>query len=302
MASIWRHEVVNIRKLVQDTTAEQLGELWRQSVLHHYESRDLTFPSDNLVAISAIASIFHKKSKSTYLAGIWQDDLIFGLSWRSVHAATNYASDDSAPSWSWASLPNLRHQTLVASHDGVEVEAEVRILETDTIMSTLNQFGSVSSGFIKLWGHLWRAGVMFQEIASNRTVKYLPLKVKGYLETNSTLHFDTSLIVVETRLFGRGEERSLRRVRREEANDDTFFIGNAQEGDRIDLLMVPLLKEYSTPRHTRTVGLILGRSPKDSTKFERVGVFETLNLTSVDPRQDHEGSTDDFDQQEMVII
>lgn len=302
VASIWRHEIVNIKRLAQDAAVEQLGELWRQKVLHHYGSRDLTFASDNLVAISAIASIFQKKSQSKYLAGIWQDDLIFGLSWRSVHAAKNYASDYSAPSWSWASLPTLRHQTQVASQDRVKFEAEVTILEADTTVSTLNQFGSVSSGFIKLWGHLWRAEVLFKEIASNRTLKYLPLKVKGYLETKFTLHFDTSLIVVEPYLFGRVEERSLRRVRREEAIDDTFYIGNAQEGDRVDLLMVPLLKEYSTPRRTRTVGLILGRSPKDSTKFERVGVFETINLTAVDPSQDHEGSTDDFDEQEIVII
>lgn len=301
VASIWRNEIVNIKKLVQDTPVEQLGGLWRQSVLHHYGLRDLTFPSDILVAISAIASIFQRKSKSKYFAGIWQDDLICGLSWRSIDALNSYASDYSAPSWSWASLPNLNVQTQVASRDRVKVEAEVRILETNTTVSTLNQFGSVGSGFLKLWGHLWRAGVVSRELTSETSNKYPQLEVKGYLKNKFALYFDTSLIVVETRLFDRIEERSLRRVRREEANG-TFYIKNVQEGDRVDLFMVPLLKEYSAPHDTRTVGLILGRLPKDPTKFERVGVFETLDLTAVDPCQDHEGSTDDFDQQEVVII
>lgn len=296
VASIWRHEIVNIKKLVQDATVEQLGELWRQSVLAHYGSRELTFPSDNLVAISAIASIFQKKSKSKYLAGIWQDDLIFGLSWRSTDPTNTYASDYSAPSWSWASLPTLRFQEQPKSLDRPKAEAEVRILETDTIVSTTNQFGSVNSGFIKLWGHLWRAEIMGRDITSGFTTQYVQLRVKGYLETKFTLDFDTSLMV-ETRVFGRDETRSLRRVRREEAND-TFYIGNFQEVDTVDLLMVPLLKQYPT----RTVGLILGRSPKDPAKFERIGVFETANLTAVDPCQYHEGSTDDFHGQEMVII
>lgn len=303
VASIWRYEVMNINKLVQHATAEQLGGLWRQNVLHHYWSRKLTFPSDNLVAISAIASIFQRKSKSKYFAGIWQDDLIFGMSWRSICPETCYASDDSAPSWSWASLPTLSIETMVASRNGGKGEAEVEVLETDTTVSTVNQFGSVSSGFLKLWGHLWRAGVMFWELPSNSALKCLQLKVKGYLENRFTLYFDTSLIVVETRLFGRVEERSLRRVRRQEANGK-FYIGNVQENDRIDLLMVPLMKEYLRYPHTRTVqvGLILGRSPKDPMKFERIGVFETSDLAAIDQFQCHEGSMDDFDEQEMIII
>lgn len=301
VASIWRDEIMNIRILVQNATVQELGGLWRQNVLHHYFGRGLTVPSDNLVAISAIASIFQKKSGSKYCAGIWQDDLICGLLWRWVGASTGYASDCSAPSWSWASLPNLDVFEQSLSRARPQIEAQVRVLEANTIISTLNQFGSVSSGCIKLWGRLWEAEVTARELASKPAIKYLPLKVKGYLENPFYLGFDTSLIVVEACPVDKGDESSLRRVRREEVTDK-FYIGNVQESEKINLVMVPLLKGILGARKYIHHGLILGRSPKDPTKFERVGVFSTSQMTAVDRCQHLGSSLDNCDEQELAII
>lgn len=301
VASVWRHEIISIKKLVQDMTVEDLGVFWRANVLRHYLGRDLTVPSDNLVALSALASIFQKKSRSKYCAGIWQDDLIPGLLWRCLSANIGYASDYSAPSWSWASLPFLAVSENIIACEGSQIEAQVRVLDVNTVISTLNQFGSVCSGFVKLWGRLWRAEVTARELASQSGISYLTLRVKGYLENHFVLYFDTSLIVVETCLFDTDEGRSLRRVRREEL-EDTFYIRTVQENEKINLVMVPLLKGvYMSHRHD-THGLILGRLPKDPTKFERVGIFSSGHLTAVDPCQHHGSSLDDCDGQEVVII
>ncbi|KAG6361761.1 hypothetical protein INS49_009989 [Diaporthe citri] len=301
VASIWRNEIINIKKLIQDMTAEDLGVFWRGRVLRHYLGRDLTVPSDNLVALSAIASIFQKKSRSKYCAGIWQDDLILGLLWICPSGRIGYASDNSAPSWSWASLPFSCVSGNIITCADSQIEAQVRVLDVNTVVPTLNQFGSVCSGFVKLSGRLWTAEVTARELASESAIKYPTLRVKGYLENDFALYFDTSLIVVEMCPLDTDEGSSLRRVRREEL-EDSFYIRSVQESEKINLFMVPLLKGVFMSQIRDTHGLILGRSPKDPTKFERVGVFSTSHLTAVDPCQHHGSSLDDCDGQELVII
>lgn len=293
VASIWRDDIRNVKRLVQDATVAELGGFWRRRVLGHYFGRGLTVPSDNLVALSAIASTFQKKMRSKYHAGIWQDDLLPGLLWYSFHPETGYGSNHSAPSWSWASLPTLdvREQWVIV--DCTEAYAQARVLETNTIMSTLNQFGSVCAGFIKLWGRLWRVEATASELSSEDGDTHLQLEVKGYFKNDFLLAFDTSLIMVKVCLFGQSEENSLRRVRREEVKNE-FYIGNVEQGKNITLSMVPLLEHQYSSQRTDIVGLILGRSPKDPTKFERIGWFHTRNLTVCGP--------DENNEQELVII
>ncbi|RSL90152.1 hypothetical protein CDV31_015734 [Fusarium ambrosium] len=73
-----------------------------------YSRRALTFPSDKLPAMSAIAKVLSHKlaqenASSTYLAGLWEVDLPRGLMWKAI--SRSYAPHVSiyrAPSWSWA--------------------------------------------------------------------------------------------------------------------------------------------------------------------------------------------------------
>lgn len=93
-------------------------------MLREYTARNMTNPHDKLPAISGIASLVQKIVGCRYLAGIWEEDLIRGLSWT---AAWFYSSEmgqpltrpletskieqklltervTRAPSWSWASV------------------------------------------------------------------------------------------------------------------------------------------------------------------------------------------------------
>ncbi|KAE8381790.1 hypothetical protein BDV26DRAFT_301055 [Aspergillus bertholletiae] len=54
-------------------------ELIEQYVLRHHAS-----DNDRLPAIGAIAELFHTQLKEQYCAGLWRDDLLFGLLW-SIH-------------------------------------------------------------------------------------------------------------------------------------------------------------------------------------------------------------------------
>lgn len=75
---------------------------WYQLV-EDYASRDLSFPSDKLVAFSGLAKAFGRDPKARYLAGNWSTDLPAALLWQvKDNAATRPAY--LAPLWSWASL------------------------------------------------------------------------------------------------------------------------------------------------------------------------------------------------------
>lgn len=267
-------------------------------MLHRYAYRGLTVASDNLVAVSAIASLFHARLRADYFAGIWQGDLIHGLLWNSGGYDINFAVDFSAPSRNWASLSDLEFAFLPQDRPLPHHEDLVEVLDINTIPSTMNPFGLVHSGLLTLRGRVWRAEAETSRLILGRlAARDHWLKVKSYFKNIFMLFIDTSLIVMEISLSDGVTETSLRRVRRDEAGDD-FYIGNLKGREKINLFMLPLLKECYGSRRNIFYGLILGRSPKDLTKFERVGAFCTRNLTA----DRHDSSLDDCDEQEIVII
>lgn len=250
VASVWRDDVPNIRRLLRETADEKMAHCWREKVLNHYAGRKLTVPSDNLVAISAIASIFRDRLGPEYYAGIWQKDIIPGLLWNTWGDGA-HITDHSTPSWSWACLPALTFMNSTAPFGLSKSKELARVLEIKTTMSTMDSFGSVNSGFIKLWGQVWKAEVPTGRPVMESTDRRDPLldllddpllKVKGYLENTFRLYFDTQLMMVDVCLADGARERSMRRIRAGEVKGK-FHIGNIQEGETIHLLMVPLLKE-----------------------------------------------------------
>ncbi|GKZ16707.1 hypothetical protein AbraIFM66951_000056 [Aspergillus brasiliensis] len=68
---------------------------WYQ-LLEDYASRDLTYDKDRLPAIGALAEFFHAKLKGQYCAGLWREDLLFGLLW-SFHNGELYAGPYKEP-------------------------------------------------------------------------------------------------------------------------------------------------------------------------------------------------------------
>jgi hypothetical protein len=88
--------------------------LWRDLV-EEYSARHLTNSGDKLIAISALAKLFHdgfRNSKGeplTYLAGVWREDFLYGITW-SVDQSQSHsyprklAPQYRAPTWSWASI------------------------------------------------------------------------------------------------------------------------------------------------------------------------------------------------------
>ncbi|KAM7183250.1 hypothetical protein V8F33_013698 [Rhypophila sp. PSN 637] len=98
------------------------------SMIQIYSDMELTFPSDVLRALSGLSGMFRDTYKTTYLAGLWKEDLVAELCWyisvndtrpvaTSAPAPSTFATVTStpslaflhtAPSWTWASVGKVR--------------------------------------------------------------------------------------------------------------------------------------------------------------------------------------------------
>ena len=150
---------------------------WR-GLVQEFTRRDLTQATDRLPAISGLAASFKRHINSTYLFGLWKDELERHLLWCS-DSFRNSASQIScpspslrqgyAPSWSWASIPgaiwfsNLANQANFVS--GLE------ILQVEVSQKGDNAYGP-GTGTIIVRGSLiaLELGVAeFLSVATNNT-------------------------------------------------------------------------------------------------------------------------------------
>jgi hypothetical protein len=148
-----------------------MADLWL-SVRAEYAKRHLTYPCDRLPAISALAAEVATKTRWTYLAGLWKENLFSELHWHVVKDDSGFIGVDSpqmgaemqyvAPSWSWASVgcaADVRdseyNRGIRTSHGGFHIVSDEVKLEDDAF-----PFGRLSFASLKAEGRtldlLWR--------------------------------------------------------------------------------------------------------------------------------------------------
>ncbi|KAK3346567.1 heterokaryon incompatibility protein-domain-containing protein, partial [Lasiosphaeria hispida] len=93
--------------------------------LAEYCGRNLTFPKDKLPALAGLARVVGDKLGSKYLAGIWEDDLLGGLTW--------YVNLDDDPSFSWkfGPLPGFPRDYRAPSWSWASINGRVEITDTE---------------------------------------------------------------------------------------------------------------------------------------------------------------------------
>lgn len=136
-------------------------------IVEVYSKRNLSKESDRLPALSGLASRMATVINSTYLAGIWKDDLLQGLHWhmpydlRDAENLSKEPATNKAPSWSWASCDYPTRWVL----KGVDcTDWNARVLDGSTIVSGLDPFGEVAQGRLVLQGKLRQAPIFQRPI------------------------------------------------------------------------------------------------------------------------------------------
>lgn len=131
--------------------------LWNHLV-EQYSKAQLTIGTDRLVALSALASEIAKHLKSPYMAGLWSKHLPFQLLWEPVDREKNQRpATYIAPSWSWACATSSVRSVWSLPRVYGQIHVDVEVIETvTTLVNPAAPFGQVSSGYLKLRGHLAR--------------------------------------------------------------------------------------------------------------------------------------------------
>jgi hypothetical protein len=131
-------------------------------ILQIYTTRNLTYEADRLPAISGIAKAIHGLTGFKYTAGIWEEDMLRGLSWRpsrtasfetfGVKGATAIVLSENyiAPSWSWASLDRPHLENLGQNMHQVTEPGDLEILNISIKYATDDPYHQILSGFLEI--------------------------------------------------------------------------------------------------------------------------------------------------------
>jgi hypothetical protein len=127
-------------------------------ILELFSERKLTYESDRLPALSAIAQDVQNDLTGEYLAGLWEKFLPEDLLWEVLEPRVR-AEAYRAPSWSWASLDSSKmmcfsSRTQYADEVIYPHRVHVRVLEVDCKPAGRNPKGNVQSGHLKITGPL----------------------------------------------------------------------------------------------------------------------------------------------------
>ncbi|KAK4172835.1 heterokaryon incompatibility protein-domain-containing protein [Triangularia setosa] len=157
--------VTNPEKLYDDrllgegpTVAGQELTPW-SVIVQDYTQRKLSFPSDKITAVSAIAAIYHQEKPKTYVAGLWKEDMPECLIWHVIASEMKPRYEMyTGPSWSWASTDSRVSYQLAHNEVGIVYHATVIKAESELVMPKA-KFAAVKSASLLLRGRVHRANL-----------------------------------------------------------------------------------------------------------------------------------------------
>lgn len=170
---------------------------WRL-VVRQYLSRNLTDPSDKLLALSSIASYFAMQMNDKYLAGLWASNLLRDLCWHPEYLRGVRPPRWRAPSWSFMSLEGeikfIEEKRLRFNPRKSRTDLGCTILSCVVVpLSQEAPFGQVASGILKVRGRLIKVRTWSSAANSIRNSEERPMIIdnsKGEYQ-GGDLKFDT---------------------------------------------------------------------------------------------------------------
>ena len=199
-----------------EISREKLYSTWL-TLLERYGDRCCTFASDKLPAISGLAKLIAEETGDTYIAGVWNSDLISGLLWSYFealeHASLEHHLDIFAqtdiPSWTWVTQTkrfSYGHSLFFLNNDDdLQSECEQIQAWSDADDTSLNPFGHAINA---------RLAVTGKTLVLNRDLERVPVgqfrqvwkatfddTYTAWLELDYTVHHTIQRLPVKFKLL-----------------------------------------------------------------------------------------------------
>lgn len=148
------------------------------NLVQEYSAMSLSFPTeDKFNAIAALAERLADEQLGRYVAGFFEKDLVWALSWTSLNTGKTAVKEWRAPSWSWAvtnKQVNFPSLFLIKDHffNMVTIK-EIHVEACDTS----NPYGPLKSASLKISGRLMAVIVQCEEPGLDQ-ILYISVKIK----------------------------------------------------------------------------------------------------------------------------
>lgn len=132
--------------------------LWYSIVCTYTQCR-LTDGNDKLPALSGLAYQVQKMNSDIYVAGLWKEDLLTGLTWytpnQSVHRPKSLRpAKQKAPSWSWAACDDRVLFLNMFSRPKENLRIDLEIIDVQAEAVGYDPYGQVTFGRLQVKGRL----------------------------------------------------------------------------------------------------------------------------------------------------
>jgi len=154
----------NLNPGSQTLDRDQHPHAWGE-IVSAYTQRQLSFSDDKLLALTAIAEEYLRtKPVTTYLCGMWREDLVQQCLWSRDQSRSNgpqitRPATYRAPSWSWASVDGdlLAFRQVGGTGSPFECTFSCELLDVQTVLcNEASPFGPVKGGTIRVRGRMRR--------------------------------------------------------------------------------------------------------------------------------------------------
>jgi hypothetical protein len=143
--------------------------------VQYYTRRLLTFQKDRFSAIAGFASNCEEEGLTSgrYLAGLWEDDVLLGLTWTKGQNPKDEetrvpAVSDRAPSWSWASIN--REVIWVVAYRYQFLLREIALVDHENIeMSSWSKKAKIVQGWLPITAPFFPLPEKFWDNTDSRT-------------------------------------------------------------------------------------------------------------------------------------
>ncbi|KAI1172788.1 HET-domain-containing protein [Nemania sp. FL0916] len=188
----------------EDADGESLREQW-MSIRADYSEMDISYCSDKLPAISALAAEISRKTKWTYVAGLWKENLFSELHWRSSRYTPagetlllkpQKVRDAGyiAPSWSWVSTGVGMIVDSEDERDNREAfEFEILDCQVQVVDKSDFRYGPVSGGCLVVRGKVAELPFRFEEWQESGAADISLLDIRGDEPENPQIIGDGTL-------------------------------------------------------------------------------------------------------------